>query len=122
MQAVVKTHRIDINIKGEIPHKILSVLKEEYGEAVKLYNESDEEKVNIFETDWYNRTNANIQPGENLKIYREMHGVTQEKLGETLGNVPRQHVSNMERGVRKISLRTAQKLAQLFKVPVEKFL
>jgi len=122
MQAVVKTHRIDIHIKGEIPHKILSVLKEEYGEAVKLYDEFDEEKVSIFETDWYKRTKANIQPGENLKIYREMHGITQEKLGETLGNVPRQHVSNMERGVRKISLKTAQKLAQLFKVPVEKFL
>lgn len=122
MQAVVKTHRIDINIKGEIPHKILSILKEEYGEAVKLYEESDEEKVNIFEMDWYKRTKANIQPGENLRIYREMHGITQEKLGETLGGVPRQHVSNMERGVRKISLRTAQKLAQLFKVPVEKFL
>ena len=122
MQAVVKTHRIDINIKGEIPHKILSVLKEEYGEAVKLYEESDEEKVDIFETDWYKRTKANIQPGENLKIYREMHGITQEKLGEALGGVPRQHVSNMERGVRRISLRMAQKLAQLFKIPVEKFL
>jgi len=122
MQAVVKTHLIEINIKGNIPHKILSVLKEEYGEEVKLYEDTDEEKVNIFETEWYRKIRDKISPGENLKIYREMHGITQEKLGEALGGVPRQNISNMERGLRKISLKTAQKLSQLFKVPVEKFL
>jgi DNA-binding XRE family transcriptional regulator len=122
MQAVVKTHLIEINIKGNIPHKILSVLKEEYGEEVKLYEDLDEEKVNIFETEWYRKTKDKISPGENLKIYREMQGITQQKLGEALGGIPRQHISNMERGMRKISLKTAQKLSQLFKVPVEKFL
>ena len=51
-----------------------------------------------------------------------MYGMTQEKLGEMLGGIPRQHVSNMERGTRSISIKTAQKLAQIFKVSVEKFL
>ncbi len=122
MQAVVKTHHLEIKIKGEIPHKILSVLKEEYGEEVKFYEDTDEEKVNIFETEWYRETKDKISPGENLKIYREMHGLTQEKLGEALGGVPRQNISNMEQGMRKISLKTAQKLSQLFEVSVEKFL
>jgi len=36
MQAVVKTPRIKINIRGDIPKKILSVLREEYGEKIKL--------------------------------------------------------------------------------------
>lgn len=110
MQAVVKTHHIEIKINGDIPHKILSVLKEEYGDEVKLYEDTDEEKVNIFETEWYRTTKDKISPGENLKIYREMHGITQQKLGEALGGIPRQHISNMERGMRKISLKTAQKL------------
>lgn len=122
MRAVVKTHHIEIKINGDIPHKILSVLKEEYGDEVKLYEDLDEKKINIFETEWYRKTKDKISPGENLKIYRDMHGITQQKLGEALGGVPRQHISNMERGMRKISLKMAQKLSQLFEVPVEKFL
>ena len=34
MQAVVKTPRIEVNIKGDIPPKLLSVLKEEFGEDI----------------------------------------------------------------------------------------
>ena len=122
MQAVVKTPRIKINIRGDIPKKILSVLREEYGEKVKLFEDINEEKVNIFETEWYKKTKAKITPGDNLKIYREMHGITQGKLGEMMGGIPRQHISNMERGIRSISLKTAQKLSQIFKTSVEKFI
>jgi DNA-binding XRE family transcriptional regulator len=121
MQAVVKMPHIEINIKGNIPQKILSLLREEYGEKVQLSEDYDEEKVNIFETDWYKKTKEKITPGDNLKIYREMHGLTQGKLGELLGGIPRQHLSNMEQGSRAISLKIAQKLSRLFKVSVEKF-
>ena len=122
MQAVVKTPLIEINIKGDIPIKLLSVLKEEYGEKVELFKDVNEEKVDIFETEWYRKTKAQTTPGDNLKIYREMFGITQEKLGETLGGIPRQHISNMEKGVRSISIKTAHKLSQIFKVSVEKFI
>ena len=122
MQAVVRTPLIEIDIKGDIPAKLLSVLKEEYGEKVELSEDIDEEKVNIVETEWYRKTKAKTTPGDNLKIYREMYGMTQEKLGEILGGIPRQHISNMERGVRSISIKTAQKLSQIFKVSVEKFI
>ncbi|NIR49600.1 helix-turn-helix transcriptional regulator [candidate division KSB1 bacterium] len=97
-------------------------MKEEYGEIVTFIEELDKAKVNIFETEWYQKTKAKVTPAINLKIYREMHGLTQEKPGEMLGGVPRQHISNMERGIRAISVKTAQKLAQIFNVSVEKFL
>ena len=122
MQAVVKTPRIEINIKGEIPEKLMSVLEEEYGEHIQLLDESDEETVSVFETDWYRDIKSRMTPGDNLRIYRENHDLTQAKLGEMLGGVPRQHVSNMERGVRSISLKTARKLAKLFRVSPEKFI
>lgn len=123
MQAVVKTPHIKINIKGDIPDKLLTVLRDEYGEKVKLFKDKyDEEKVNIFETPWYKKAKARMSPGKYLKIYREIHGMTQQELGHLLGGIPRQHVSNMERGIRSISVKTAQKLAQVFDVSVEKFL
>ena len=122
MQAVVKTPRININIKGDISKKLLSILKEEYGEEVELYEDDDEDLINVFETEWYKGIKARITPGDNLKIYRENRGITQEELGKLLGGIPRQHVSNMERGIRSISLKMAQKLAQIFEVSVEKFL
>ncbi len=83
---------------------------------------SRKEAVNVFETDWYRDIKSKMTPGDNLKIYRENRGLTQAKLGEMLGAVPRQHISKMERGVRSISLKTARKLAELFKVSPEKFI
>ena len=122
MQAVVKTPRIEINIKGEIPDRLMSVLEEEYGEQIQLLEDNDEEAVNVFETDWYRDIKSKMTPGDNLRIYRENRGLTQAKLGEMLGDVPRQHISKMERGMRSISLKTARKLAELFKVSPEKFI
>ena len=78
--------------------------------------------MNIFETDWYQNIKSGMNPGDNLRIYRENHGLTQARLGERLGGVPRQHISNMERGTRSISLKTAKKLAKLFRISAEKFI
>jgi DNA-binding XRE family transcriptional regulator len=121
MQAVVKTPHIEINITGDIPPKLLSVLEEEYGENVQLSEESDDDIVDIFETDWYREIKSKITPGDTLKIYRQNHGLTQAQLGEMLGGVPRQQISNLERGYRAISIKTARKLAEIFKVSPEKF-
>ena len=122
MQAVVKTPRIEVNIKGEIPLKLIAALEEEFGDNLLLAEESDEEVVDVFATDWYREIKSKTTPGENLKIYRENHGLTQVRLGEILGGVPRRHVSNMERGVRPVSMTTACKLARIFKVSPAKFL
>jgi DNA-binding XRE family transcriptional regulator len=122
MQAVVKTPHIEINIKGDIPRKIIKLLQEEYGKKVHLTEDCDDELIDIFETDWYKKISAEKTPGDNIKIYRKIHKITQEKLGELLGGIPRQHVSNMEKGSRPISKNTAKKLAEIFRVSVERFI
>jgi DNA-binding XRE family transcriptional regulator len=122
MQAVVKTPRIEIIIKGEIPPKLLSVLEEEFGESIHLTDEGEEELVDIFETDWYREIKAKTSPGDNLRIYRENCGLTQTQLGLMVGGIPRQHVSNMERGIRPISREMARKLAKVFEVSPAKFI
>ena len=98
MQAVVKTPRIEINIKGDIPEKLLSLLEEEYGEQIQLLDDSEDETVDIFATEWYRDIKSRMSPGDNLRIYRQNRGWTQAKLGEMLGGIPRQHISNMETG------------------------
>jgi DNA-binding XRE family transcriptional regulator len=122
MQAVVKTPHIELKIKGEISPKLISVLEEEFGSELQLDRDKDDETVNIFETDWYTQIKSKMTPGDNLKIYRENQGWTQTQLGEMLDSMPRQHVSNMERGTRSISKKTARRLAQIFKVSPGKFI
>lgn len=122
MLAVVKTPRTKIEIKGHIPKRIMQALREQYGAKVQLLPEEDDERIDIFETEWYKRIKAQLAPGDNLRIYRQNAGMTLQQVGELLGGVPRQHVSNMEKGIRPISKRVALKLAALFKVSVEKFI
>ena len=122
MLAVVKTPLIRIHIKGQIPKQIVTVLKQEYGDKMKLTEEDDDELVDVFQTDWYKRVNKGLTPGKNLKIYRQNMHITQEQLGIKLGDVPKQFISNMENGIRPISKKTALKLAKIFKVSVAKFI
>lgn len=122
MQAVVKTPHIEITIKGDIPQKIIALLRKEYGKRVRLTKDENDEYVNIIETEWYKKMKAEKTPADNMKIYRRIHKITQERLGEMLGGIPKQHVSNMENGIRPISKNTAKKLAKIFNVSVERFI
>ena len=121
MQVHVKTPHTKIDIKGEISKRHLSLLKKEYGKNLHLINEGDE-SVDVFKTDWYKNIKTKMTPGTNLKVYRMNTGLTQVQLGELLGGIPKQHISNMENGTRPISLKMAKKLAKFFKVTVEKFI
>ena len=112
MLAVVKTPLIRIHIKGQIPRQIMTVLKKEYGDKMKLTKEDDDEMVDVFQTDWYKRVKKGLTPGKNLKIYRQNMEMTQEQLGSKLGDVPKQFISNMENGIRPISKKTALKLLE----------
>lgn len=124
MLAVVKAPHIDLKIQGDIPQWMLTRLQEEYGEAVNILpeEEDDNELVNIFETAWFKELEQKITPGENLRVYRENLGFTQEELGKRLGGIPRQHISDMERGKRAISKNMAKKFSQIFHVSVERFI
>jgi len=119
MQVVVK--KPHIRIEGEITSELIQYLKNKYGEVDVIENE-DEELVQITRSDWYRNIRAQISPGENMRIYRKLHGLSHEKLGKKLGGLPRQNISNMERGHRSISKAVSKKLAELFDVSVEKFL
>jgi DNA-binding XRE family transcriptional regulator len=121
MQALVKTPRTDIRIQGEIPPRLLDVLRSEYGSRLKL-SEDDDECVEVTETEWYKETKAAASPGDVMRIYRKNQQMTQAQLGEQLGGLPRQTVSNMECGKRAVSLATAKKLAVIFNVPASRFL
>jgi len=120
MQVHVKTPRIKIDIKGEISKKHLSLLKKEYGENLHLINK-DDKPIDIFKTEWYKKIKSQMTPGTNLKVYRINKRLTQVQLGELLGGIPKQHISNMENGKRPISLKTAKSLSRFFKVSVDKF-
>jgi DNA-binding XRE family transcriptional regulator len=122
MLAVVKTPRTSIRIKGKISDKLMEVLVSEYGKDMQLTRDPDDELVDVFQTDWYKNIKKTMTPGTYMKIYRENRKMTQTKLGKVLGGLPRQHVSNMENGVRPISKKIAIKLAKAFDVSVEKFI
>ena len=122
MLAVVKTPRTSIRIKGQISSRLMEVLMSEYGRDVQLTRDRDDELVDVFQTDWYKNIKKTMTPGTYMKIYRENRKMTQTELGKILGGLPRQHVSNMENGVRTISKKIAMKLAKAFDVSVEKFI
>jgi plasmid maintenance system antidote protein VapI len=100
----------------------MEVLMSEYGRDVQLTRDPEDELVDVFQTDWYKNIKKTMTPGTYMKIYRENRKMTQVELGKILGGLPRQHVSNMENGVRPISKKIAMKLAKAFDVSVEKFI
>ena len=122
MQAVAKTPRIDVRITGEISEKLLKTLADECGNDLVIITDPDEEVVDAQETDWYRKAKAGLTPGETLRIYRQNAGLTQEALGKLLGDLPRQHISNMENNSRAISLEMAKKLAKLLNTSPARFL
>ena len=124
MLAIVKkphTNVILFEIKGNIPNQVLSYIQQEFGPDVKII-EDDEELVNIFETDWYKKINTTITPGDAVKVYRENFGLSPMILGQKLGNLTEGFIIEMECGKHEISREMAEKLGQLFEVPVERFL
>lgn len=120
MQAVVKTPRIKVEGK-KIPSEVIEFLRENYGK-VEVITEEDDEIVEVSKSRWYKNISRKMTAGENIRLYREMHGWTQEELGARLGDIPRQNISGMESGRRAVSKEMARKLASLFEVRIDKFI
>jgi DNA-binding XRE family transcriptional regulator len=123
MLAVVKTPHIKIHIEGTIPPCLITLLKKEYGKSVRLVGDADtdEEFIDVFQTDWFRRTKARLTPGKNLRIYRQNSNLTQSQLGKLIA-MPKQYISNMENGIRPISKKMAITLAKIFKTSVARFI
>jgi DNA-binding XRE family transcriptional regulator len=128
MQVVVKKPHIkfDISIDGNVPttflDKIANLVKEEYGNDVFVSYDDDEELIDVFQSDWYQETKDQMTPADYVKIYRENKNWTQDKLGQKLGGLTRQYISDLEKGRRGVSKDMAKKLSIIFDVPVERFL
>jgi DNA-binding XRE family transcriptional regulator len=122
MLAVVKTPLTRIRIKGRVPNKLIDLLAEEYGNALQITPDPEDEKLDVFQTDWCKNLKKRLSPGSYIKVFRQNRNMTQTDLGKALGGLPRQHISNMENGIRSISKKIALKLAKLFDVSVEKFI
>ena len=122
MQAVVKTPHIKVNIEGDIPENLLKVLKEDFGNKLKLINNPDEEIINAFETDWYKDIKKKMKPGDYIRIDRQNKNLTQAELGKLIVNTSRQYISDIENGRRVVSLKLAKELAKIFDRSFERYL
>ncbi|MBT4089464.1 MAG: helix-turn-helix transcriptional regulator [Deltaproteobacteria bacterium] len=125
MLAVVRKPHTKIpvfEVRGEIPEELLNYIKKEMKYTVDIDDDDGDEYVDITETDWYKERKANRSPGQAVRVYRDNFGFTQAKLGEKLGGLSRQNVSDMENNRRGISKDIAKKLSKIFKVPVDRFI
>jgi DNA-binding XRE family transcriptional regulator len=113
----VKKPRIEA--KGDISQKIITFFRKTYGE--KNVEIIDDDYVNVFETEWYKNISKESSPGKTLRTYRMYNKWTQAKLAEMLDEY-KQHVSNMERDRRPITIAMAKKLAAVFGCHYKQFL
>lgn len=117
MLAVVKTHHIDLHIKGRIPKKLVRCLKEIYTQELQLINE---EKEDFFQTSIYTSAKKEMFPGLYVKIYRENKGMTQAGLGEQV-NVSKTYICDIEHNRRPISKKLAKQFTGVFDIDVSRF-
>lgn len=120
MQVHVKTPRIKIDMTGDVPLKVINLLKEVYGKKVSITD--NDEYTAVKDSDWYKKMKKNITPGETVAFYRKMHGMTQKELGEKLGNFSKQNISEIERNIRPVSKKTAKQLAELFSISIDRLI
>jgi DNA-binding XRE family transcriptional regulator len=121
MLAVVKTPRIEVRIRGQVPQKLLRCLKSEFGNKLHIKPDEDDQVVNFFKTDIYKETKKTMSSGVYVKIYRENRDLTQQDLGKLLG-VSKAFICDVEKDRRAISKQMAKKLSEFFVVSVERFL
>lgn len=123
MLVVVKTPHTELKIKGIISPLVLKALKDEFGAALKIRDDSseDDEMINILDTDLYKKFKDNAVPGDYVRIYRENHSLSQTSLGEKLG-VSRSYICDIEKGRRTISKDMAKKIEDLLHIPVSRLI
>lgn len=122
MLAVVKrprTNRKVFEVRGDIPPHVMDYLKSRFGSRLVVMEES--ELIDITQTSWYRQQKADSSPGKSLRVYRQRDGMTQRELGERLGGLSVQKVSDLENDRRGISKDLAKQLAKLFGTSTDVF-
>ncbi len=84
MLAVVKTPLMKIRIKGRVPNKLIDPLAEEYGNALQITPDPEDEKLDVFQTDWYKNIKKRLSPGSYIKVFRQNRNMTQSELEKLL--------------------------------------
>lgn len=115
----VKAPHTNFEVQGKIPKKMLEFLHENY-KSVEIIDD-DEEYVRVLDSPWVKELENDWHAGITIRNYREMYNWTQKELGEKLGGVHVQNISQIERGKREVSKEIAVKLAKLFKIDLERF-
>jgi len=127
MLAVVNQPRIRIRIEAEsIPRKLVSFLRLNYGDVQITksgdFAESapDSASMPVQDMNWYKEAKANMTPGNNLRVFRQMREMTQKELAERIG-VSKQQICNMEGGRSPIGKKMAVRLGEALNRPYNNF-
>jgi len=121
MSVHTKKHLIDMHVKvmehyKSIVEKFIASL-----DGIVIDN-VEEDTVNWEGTQIYNEF-KDQSPSIALKVHRENANLSQTELAEKMGNTVKQHhISEMERGLRGISIKTAHQLAKILNVGYRVFL
>ncbi len=110
----VKTPRTArVTVEGEGAGDVLEALKQRFGPLVEVLEEDEpgDEPLDIMETDWARQMAVEVTPGEALREFRTMRGLSLTQLAEKTG-ISDGNLSKMEHGKRSIGPRSARKLAQ----------
>ena len=118
----MKIRGISIDIRGDIPGSILEMLRFEYGPRLRVTSEGFERMRDVLNAPIYKKVTLEMNPGAYLRFFRKDNYLTQAELGQKLGDIQRQIISNMENGRRPISKIMAIRLSKLFDVSVDKFI
>jgi DNA-binding XRE family transcriptional regulator len=110
-----------MRIEGDVPPRLLRLLKTEYGPELKIAEKDEDESVDFFETDFYRKVKSEMTPGAYVRIYRENHCMTQDQVGEKVG-VNKSFICDIEHNRRAISKDMAKKFSVLFKISVARFI
>jgi DNA-binding XRE family transcriptional regulator len=121
MLVAVKKPPTEIIIQGNIPEKYIDLIQKDYGAAVAITGEDDNEQVPVTEMEWYREMKAEETPGDTLLFYRKLHKMSQVQLAEQL-EVSKQKISNMEHNLKPISRKTAYRLGEIFKIAPGRFI
>lgn len=118
MPEVEKRPRTELRVvvRGKRKTERIIALLRDYGLEAEIVKDDDDELVNVFGTEWYKKTSAEMTPGDTLRIRRENAGLSQAELGERIGS-NRQNISAMENGRRPIGEAVAERLAVALGLP-----
>ncbi|MDH5716789.1 MAG: helix-turn-helix transcriptional regulator [Spirochaetia bacterium] len=119
MQIVLKDNKIKIDMKGDIPLKIIEAVKSVF-QTAKVFNDAGEEIIIASESKWLQKLIKETKPQKIVSLYRENRKLSQSELGKKIGQTGK-YISDIENGRRNISIKTAKKLAEVFDISWMRF-